>query len=365
MGPMNPVCGDAPATAPEASVRSASSPAEAQDFLLAVERALNEDLLRERERSPRVLENATRHLCFAGLAKRARPQLVSYFGAAVNAPQHALVDVAVAAELMHSASLLHDDVIDEGTMRRGRPTANARWGNSVAVLAGDLALTIAFTRLRPYTQDLTAKAVSVVQDMTRAAMLEIEACGDVSVSPSHWKVIAEGKTGALFGFCGYGAALITHETDRARRFDTAGRHLGIAFQMADDLDDLFERGDADPFADIREQNPSYPVIVAAAHSSSLRANLAAAWAKESMSQSDAASLGREVLATGATDITLREIRLEVAAARAALVHDVEHQSMMEVMFWAETLARHPGDRLTPPTREPTKVHDLRATPQPA
>src|SRR5688500_11603790 len=89
-----------------------------------------------------ILREAVRRLCLAPGAKRVRPRLVAHFGEALGVPPAGLVDVAVAAELIHAGSLLHDDVVDHARLRRGRPTANAEWGNLVAVLSGDLCLTL-------------------------------------------------------------------------------------------------------------------------------------------------------------------------------------------------------------------------------
>ena len=89
------------------------------------------------------LLNAGRHLCIGSGGKRVRPTMVRLFGLAAGAPEVGLLNVAVAAEMVHSASLLHDDVVDAGMYRRGRPTVNALWGNIVAVMGGDLLLTLA------------------------------------------------------------------------------------------------------------------------------------------------------------------------------------------------------------------------------
>src|SRR5262249_60233019 len=89
------------------------------------------------------LLNAGRHLCIGSGGKRVRPTMVHLFGLAAGAPETGLLNVAVAAELVHSASLLHDDVVDAGMYRRGRPTVNALWGNVVAVMGGELLPTLA------------------------------------------------------------------------------------------------------------------------------------------------------------------------------------------------------------------------------
>src|SRR5687767_6338454 len=92
-----------------------------------------------------LLTTAAAHLCLNG-GKRLRPRLVHWFGAAVDADTRRLADAAAAAELIHCASLLHDDVVDAGTLRRGQPTVNVLWGNTAAVLSGDLVLSLAFAQ---------------------------------------------------------------------------------------------------------------------------------------------------------------------------------------------------------------------------
>ena len=107
------------------------------------------------------LEEAARHLCLADGAKRTRPRLVQLFAKAVDAPADVAIDVAVSAELIHAASLLHDDVIDEGSQRRGQPTANRVWGNLPAVLAGDLILSRAIQRLLRWPSPVSKRSVSI------------------------------------------------------------------------------------------------------------------------------------------------------------------------------------------------------------
>ena len=92
---------------------------------------------------------AARHLCLKA-GKRARPMLMKIFGDTLGVPEVKLIDPAVAAELIHAASLLHDDVVDNGMFRRGKPTVNARWGNIVAVMSGDLLLSGALLRLSKF-----------------------------------------------------------------------------------------------------------------------------------------------------------------------------------------------------------------------
>src|SRR5690242_8647116 len=112
---------------------------DAQPFLTAVNARIDA-LLAPRE-APLALDDilaVMRDVCLAPRAKRVRPRLVRFFGQAVGVDPMTLIPVAVAAELCHTASLLHDDVVDDGHERRGVPTMNTRVGNPAAVLGGDL-----------------------------------------------------------------------------------------------------------------------------------------------------------------------------------------------------------------------------------
>ena len=188
------------------------------------------------------LMEAARHLCLGSGAKRVRPMLARLYGDALQVDPGPLVDVAVAAELIHSASLLHDDVVDAGMFRRGRPTVNARWGNIVAVMGGDLILTVALGRLARLDWRLAQSAIGVVAEMTRGAITEVEARGELELPLARLRYIQESKTGALFGWCGVAAATLARDEAAARRFDAFGRHLGVAFQIADDIRDLVTAG---------------------------------------------------------------------------------------------------------------------------
>lgn len=287
-------------------------------------------------RAPATLLEAARHLCLAG-GKRVRPRLVEAFGEAAGVPTDAsrdtpLIGVAVAAELIHAASLLHDDVVDAALLRRGRPTVNAQWNNTVAVLSGDLLLSAALLELRPRDGSqasaptglrLVADAVDVVLSMTRAAMNEVSARGRI-IGLDAWRAIAEGKTGALFGFCGHAAALLASDGDAAARHRRCGHHLGVAFQLADDLEDLLpsESPTKDRYADIRNGNPSYPLLLAARRSPAIRAELERVWLAreqgEPVVSEVAHAIGEAVLASGAAAETHSAIGAEIAAAQEAM-----------------------------------------------
>lgn len=205
-----------------------------------------------------ILATAAKHLCLAPGARRLRPRLVLGVGELLGVASDRLVDLAAAVEAIHGASLLHDDVVDEGTLRRGVPTANARFGNDVAVLAGDFTLVRAFGALRRYPAGLTDRAIGLVEEMTRGAILEIECRGRADLTVRTWQSIAEGKCGSLFGYCCAGAAIIAGKEQLALPLDAFGRKMGVAFQMADDLRDMLDGTlGKDRYADLRNRNPSF------------------------------------------------------------------------------------------------------------
>src|SRR5262249_39891466 len=163
------------------------------------------------------LLNAGRHLCIGSGGKRVRPTMVHLFGLAAGAPETGLLNVAGAAELVHSARPLPDDAVAAGLYPRGRPTVNALWGNVVAVMGGDLLLTLALDELTGLDREVTFAAVRTVAEMTRATIGEVEARGDLDLPVDRFRSIMEGKTGALFGFCGSSAARLAGREDIARR----------------------------------------------------------------------------------------------------------------------------------------------------
>ncbi|MFT4979541.1 MAG: heptaprenyl diphosphate synthase [Myxococcota bacterium] len=284
---------------------------------------------------------AARHLCLAPGAKRARPRMVHLFGLAVGADPDGLADVSVAAELIHGASLMHDDVIDEGTMRRGRPTVNARWDSLTAVLAGDMLLSEAIYGLRRWQRPITEEALRLVADMSRAAMLEAHVRGKTDILPSQWRYIALGKTGAMFNWCGRAAAHLAGDNEALQRFTEFGDRFGVAFQMADDLKDLLG-GDIgkDRYADIRNANPSYPLSIAMQGSPAVRAAFARAWAADGpLHPEQIETLGQLVIDTGALAQTHRDLGEEIAAAVDALGAYRERPGCAEMAAWAMMMWR--------------------------
>jgi heptaprenyl diphosphate synthase len=173
--------------------------------------------------------------------KRLRPTLVLLSAAVFKPPDpddEALLQAAAAVELVHVASLLHDDLIDGAAQRHGRPAAHRQWGWKGALLAGDYLAALAYRRLaralRPQVLEVLASAVTA---MCEAELLALQ---PREMDRRTYLASAAGKTGALMGAaCQIGALQAGAPTLPARALKAYGRQLGIAFQISDDLLDLF------------------------------------------------------------------------------------------------------------------------------
>ena len=308
-------------------------------FLATVEAELQTQLGGSTPPKDEALLTAARHLVFSG-GKRARPLLVKIFGDTLGVDERRLVDAAVAAEFMHAASLLHDDVVDAGMYRRGQPTVNARWGNSVAVLSGDLLLSNGLLKMCQSDQQLGASALSTVQEMTRAAIAEVEARGNVNLTVEQLRAIAEGKTGALFGWCGRAAAHIAGNEAAGARFDLFGRKLGVAFQMADDIRDVTGTDPGKPqFADLQSRTPSLPIVLAMRDSPRFRERLTELWHFGAITPEKVRELGTSLLVSSALDEATDMMNREIDTAVAALGSYAEHESGRALVQWARALAQ--------------------------
>ncbi|MDT7845495.1 polyprenyl synthetase family protein [Streptomyces justiciae] len=201
-------------------------------------------------------------------------QALAVLGAeAVGAPARAGVPAAVAVELLHTFSLVHDDIMDGDTARRGRATAWKAYGTGPAVLAGDALFALAVEILAetghgPAAVRLTARALG---DLVRGQADDLLFAdrpwtGPGRVRPAEYRAMAEHKTGALLGCAlGLGALLGGAPAAAVGALDRAGRHIGIAFQVVDDVLGIW----GDPavtgkpvHADLRERKKTYPVLVA-------------------------------------------------------------------------------------------------------
>ena len=175
--------------------------------------------------------------------------------------------IAAVCEYIHTASLLHDDVIDNSTERRGRPTVNSRWGDETAVLSGDLIYSAA-CRLMVKTGSLPLidTFAECIRFMSESELFQLELLWKADTSRDSYIRVITGKTAFLFAAaCQTPAYLSGHDDEVARALGAYGLSLGIAFQIADDCLDYTTRGDdlgKPAVSDLYEGKVTLPLIFA-------------------------------------------------------------------------------------------------------
>jgi geranylgeranyl pyrophosphate synthase len=179
------------------------------------------------------------HTLEAG-GKRLRPALTVLSGHASGRVNARTYHAAIAVELVHIASLIHDDVIDDAGTRRGRLTANRIWGNKVSILVADYLFSSAYTLLSRHADAKTLYSLSRAIDvMCEGELTQLESEGSLEVSEAQYHEMIADKTGALMAIaCELGARLSGAADAHAEALYRFGLNIGTAFQMADDLLDL-------------------------------------------------------------------------------------------------------------------------------
>ncbi|TNU73781.1 polyprenyl synthetase family protein [Miniimonas arenae] len=273
-----------------------------------------------------VLEDApSRHLLVAG-GKRMRPALALLAAQLGTGTSEEVLEAAVGVELTHLASLYHDDVMDSAPTRRGAPSAHEVWGNSVAILAGDLL----FARASQTVAGLGPEAVRIqAETFERLCVGQLhETLGprDGEDPVAHHLGVLAGKTGSLIAASAHYGALFAGLTGaQLTAVVEYGERVGIAFQLADDVLDLTSSAEVlgkVPGTDLREGVPTMPVLL-------LRRAVEAG-------ESDAA--GAAIVAALDGDLASPDALADVVAALRA--HPVMAQARDMARAWSQEAVRH-------------------------
>ncbi len=206
------------------------------------------------------------HVVSAG-GKRVRPALLMLSAALCGYTGPRRVQVAAAVELLHSATLLHDDVVDLSPLRRGRPSANAVWGNRRAVLVGDYCYARASSMIvEDGDPEILWIFSNTIRLMSEGELLQLQRSFDPSVNEGHYYAVIDRKSASLLSAaCEAGAILGGVTRAERRRVADFGRELGLAFQLRDDALD-YEAGESElgkrPCADVREGKVTLPLLLA-------------------------------------------------------------------------------------------------------
>ena len=183
-----------------------------------------------------MVENVGHYIVDAG-GKRLRPLLVLLSAAALGRSDAAHITFAAIIEFIHTATLLHDDVVDISSLRRGRPTANAEFGNAPSVLVGDFLYTRAFQLMVHLgDMDILGHMAETTNIIAEGEVLQLTRAGDASTNETQYLDVITRKTAILFAAACYGAATLSGEEEKTRNtLREFGLNLGIAFQMIDDV----------------------------------------------------------------------------------------------------------------------------------
>jgi len=293
-----------------------------------------DDVIRARLHSEIVLVRQVAEYIVAGGGKRMRPALVLLAAGAVGyrGPHHHML--AAVIEFIHTATLLHDDVVDESSLRRGRETANAQFGNAASVLVGDFLYSRAFQMM---VEAGNMRIMQVLADATNVIaegeVLQLMNCHNADIDTNEYLQVVRYKTAKLFEAAArVGALLGNSEVTVERSLAAYGMHLGTAFQIIDDVLDY--SGDESSIGkslgdDLAEGKPTLPLIHVikygnAAQSESVRLAI------ESGGRADFSAIIRVVRETGgleaAREVAMREI--ELAKQSIATLPEAKYQNAL-------------------------------------
>jgi octaprenyl-diphosphate synthase len=311
------------------SARRGVRPERAQAALADVPRlaeslaALEQQLTSATEDAEERLRAAARHLVGAG-GKRIRPTVTLLACGACGGDMAAAVPYAVAAELTHSATLLHDDVIDDGPLRRGQPASRVIWGNAVSVLSGDWLLTRALevVSAEPARSAALPSLLRTMRRLVEGEVLQLSLRGEFSATEKDYLDVVVGKTASLFGWAAAAGAWAAGLTGRVpEALVRFGEGIGIAFQLVDDALDYA----AEPSLlgkrlgqDLLEGKATLPLIRACEAAPALRRRLNELMEGRADANAVAAEVIAGVQAVGGVDAARALAREHTGVAMAAL-----------------------------------------------
>lgn len=297
------------------------------------------NLIQERLYSDVVLINQLSHYIIGSGGKRLRPMLALISARACGYDGQRHIDIATIVEFIHTATLLHDDVVDESDLRRGKETANNVWGNQAAVLVGDFLYSRSFEMMVSVNSmrvmEILAGTTNVIAE---GEVLQLLNCHDADTTEASYMEVIHSKTAKLFeAACQLGAVLTGLSAEQEAAMARYGMHLGTAFQLVDDVLDY--TADAEEMGknvgdDLAEGKPTLPLIIALQRSSGDIADTL----RQSIEQGGIEHIDaimRAINETGAIDYTLAQAKqeTETAIANLQVIPDSPYRQALEALAW--------------------------------
>ncbi|MFC1684345.1 octaprenyl diphosphate synthase [Pseudomonadota bacterium] len=280
------------------------------------------DLILRRLQSDVVLINQIGAYIVNSGGKRLRPMIVLLAARALGYQGERHVDMAAIIEFIHTATLLHDDVVDESELRRNRDTANAVWGNAASVLVGDFLYSRSFEMMVEVGQmrimDILSHATNCIAE---GEVLQLLNCNNPDATEQEYLEVIHRKTATLFeAGSQLSAVLCDASKEQEQAMADYGRHLGAAFQLIDDVLDYSASNEElgkNVGDDLAEGKPTLPLIhIMKTGSEEQRKMVRAAIENGGLDQIDA--IMQAVESTGAIAYTAQLAKQEAAKAKAAL-----------------------------------------------
>lgn len=279
-------------------------------------------MIQARLQSDVVLINQLGHYIINSGGKRLRPALAILCARACgyNGEQH--INLATIIEFIHTATLLHDDVVDNSDMRRGRETANNLWGNEASVLVGDFLYTRSFEMMVEMESMRLMQILSHTTNIiAEGEVLQLLNCNDADTTEESYLEVIHHKTAKLFEAAGQLGAVISQSSPEVElAMSHYAMHLGSAFQLVDDLLDYSESSETigkNIGDDLAEGKPTLPLIYAMKHGSEEDSQLI----REAIEQGQRDKIDdiiKVIHNTGAIDYTAQAARNEVEQAKQSL-----------------------------------------------
>ena len=308
-------------------------------------RAVN-TLIQQRLHSEVALVNQLSHYIINSGGKRLRPLLALICARACGYTGDRHVDVAAIIEFIHTATLLHDDVVDESALRRGKQTANNVWGNQAAVLVGDFLYSRSFEMMVDVgsmrVMQILASTTNVIAE---GEVLQLLNCHDPDTTEERYMEVIHSKTARLFeAACQLGAVLAGQAPAAEQAMARYGMHLGTAFQLVDDMLDYTASSEAmgkNVGDDLAEGKPTLPLIVALRHSSGTTAQML----RESIEHGGLDNLDKIIQAIQDTDALGYTAQLAQREAQLAVEYlnylpASAHREALEALAWFSTNRSH-------------------------
>jgi octaprenyl-diphosphate synthase len=283
-----------------------------------------DSIFRDAMRSQVALVDIVTRYLLRQKGKRVRPLLVMLSAKLCGEINDSTYRAATLIELLHTATLVHDDVVDDAETRRGLASINAVWKNKVAVLMGDYLLSRGLLLSLQYNDHYFLNSTSyAVKRMSEGELLQIQKSRQLNIDEETYMKIISDKTGSLFSACtDIGAASTTQELEKRNCLKAYGENVGLAFQIRDDLLDYLGRKSIlgkSTGSDIKEKKLTLPLIYALQNSTRKEATQALRYIKKGAKQKEITWVLNFVRAHGGIEYASRKAEEYAALAGQSLV----------------------------------------------